>query len=301
MISQLNPKSQLFLNGLNRIHDRLSTAQRQITSGLRVATVSDDPDQIGTLLAARQHLETAQQIKLNIGRIQGEVDGAEAALQNATVLLDRVHTLGAQGASDFQTADSRAALAGEVGSLLEQLVGLAGTSIEGRHVFAGDKDQTTPYTIDLTQTTPISTYQGAAASRRVQHPNGTTFAVAQTAQEIFDNTDPTKSVFKTVEALRQALLANDTTAIQTAIGNLTPATTQLSSSLSFYGTTQNKIAEALDFGEQLQTQLKSQISTLQDADVTEAIVELQQGQTQQQAALSSWAQIPRSTLFDFLG
>jgi flagellin-like hook-associated protein FlgL len=49
------------------------------------------------------------------------------------------------------------------------------------------------------------------------------------------------------------------------------------------------------------TQLQTQISGLQDADETQSILQLTQAQTEQQAALQSFQQIPRTTLFDFLG
>jgi flagellin-like hook-associated protein FlgL len=75
----------------------------------------------------------------------------------------------------------------------------------------------------------------------------------------------------------------------------------LNSQLAYYGNVQSKIAAAQDFGQTLRVQLRTQLGNLEDADLTEAVLELTQGQTQQQASLQSRAQIPRSTLFDFLG
>ena len=301
MLSNLQPPAQQFLLHLNRIHGRLDRAQRRISTGLRIAHVSDDPDQIATLLRARAHLEAAKQTHQNLGRLKAEVDGAEQAVQHAVVLFERVRTLGAQGATATQTADTRAMIAQEVGSVLEQMVGLTGTAVEGRFIFSGDSDQAPPYTIDLALPVPISPYQGSAATRVTEHPNGTTFSVSRTAQDIFDSTDPASNVFATVEALRQALLANDEPAILDAVEALTVAGVHLNTQLAFYGATQNKIAEALDFGQNLQVQLQTQIGSLQDADMTEEILELQQGQVQQNAALSAWARQPRTTLFDYLG
>jgi flagellin-like hook-associated protein FlgL len=180
-------------------------------------------------------------------------------------------------------------------------VGLTGTSVEGRYIFAGDEDQTIPYSIDLSQASPISTYQGSAATRRLQHPNGTTFAVSHTAREIFDSTDPAKNVFQTILAMRTALASGDRAAIDAALGNLTAAGVHLNTDLSFYGTVQNKMTEAQEFGEHLQVALAAQIANLEDADLTAAILDLNQGQVQQDAALSSWSRIPRTTLFDYLG
>ncbi len=74
----------------------------------------------------------------------------------------------------------------------------------------------------------------------------------------------------------------------------------LNSELAFYGTTQNLVAAATDFAHTQQLQLQNQISGLEDTDVSSAILELTQTQTQEQAALTSRAQMPRTTLFNFL-
>jgi flagellin-like hook-associated protein FlgL len=64
---------------------------------------------------------------------------------------------------------------------------------------------------------------------------------------------------------------------------------------------QNKVAHATSFGQTLETQLKAEISNLQDADVTQSILEMTQASTQEQAALQARAHLPRTTLFDYLG
>ncbi len=300
MIPTLKPSDQQFLNQLNRISDRMLSAQRQVTTGVRISQVSDDPDQISTLLQARANLSSAQQIQSNLGRVQAEVDSGEQALQSAVTLFERARTLGAQGASGTYDAGSRAAIAQEIGSVLQQMVGVASTQVEGRYIFSGDTDQAAPYTVDLSQSTPVSAYLGSDATRLAQHPNGTTFRVSHTAQQIFDSTDPATNVFGALTNLRDALLSNDDTAITTAVDGLKVVGDHLNSELAFYGTTQNTVAAAQDFGQRLQVQLKTQISGLEDADLSQAILELNQGKVQQQAALNSRSQLPQTTLFDFL-
>lgn len=300
MISSLKATDQQFLNQLNRIATRMNTAQRQISTGVRLTGVADDPDQVSTLLNARATLSAAEQIQANLGRIQAEVDAGEQALQSAVQLFERIRTLGAQGVTGTQTASARQAVGQEIGSVMEQLVALTGTQVEGRYIFSGDTDQTAPYTLDFSQATPLSAYLGSASTRLVQHPNGTTFGVGRTAEDIFDSPAPGQNVFAGLLALRTALLADDEAAARLALDALTPLEDHLNSALAFFGTAQNKIRAAVDFGQTLQMQLKTQISDLADADLTEAILELNQGQTQQQAALSARAQMPRQSLFDFL-
>jgi flagellar hook-associated protein 3 FlgL len=301
MISSLDPSAQQFLNNLNRIADALSTAQQQLSTGVKISSVSDAPDQISTLLETRASLGSTQQILSNLGRQKTEVDAGEQALESAVQLFEHAQTLGAQGATDTLTADQRATLSGQVGTVLQQLVGLAGSTVEGRFIFSGDTDQQTPYTIDLTQANPVSAYLGSAATRVAQHPNGTTFPISLTAQQVFDSADPSTNVFTSLNNLRTALANNDDAGIQNAVDALPKVDTYLNNQLAVYGNTQSQVAEATSYGQTLETQLQTQISNLQDADSTDAILTLTQAQTQQQAAIAARAHFPRTTLFDFLG
>ncbi len=301
MISSLNASNQTFLNDLRGIQSRLSRAQQEVSSGLKVITPSDAPDQISGLLQVRAHLASTQQIATNLGRVKTDVDSSEQGLESAVSLVEKVRTLAAQGQTGTQTATGRKAIGDQIGSILEQIVGISRTTVEGRYVFSGDSDQTAPYSIDLAQTNPVSAYGGTAATRQVQHPNGSTFAVAKTAQEIFDSPDATQNVFSSISALRTALLNNDQPGIDAAIENVTGANTYLNQQLAFYGTAQNKVSDASDYGATLQTQLQAHLSSIQNADPTEAILMMTQATTQQQAALESRAKLPRTSLFDFLG
>jgi flagellar hook-associated protein 3 FlgL len=300
MLSSLDPAAQQFLNSLNRISDRMTQAQQRISTGLKITQVSDAPDSISLLLQAQASLGSTEQTLSNLGRVKTEVDTGEQALQNAVSLFDQVQTLGAQGNTDTQTAAGRADIAQQLDSILQQYVGLAGTAVEGRYIFSGDSDQQAPYTYTAGAANPVSAYLGSNSTRLVQHPNGTTFSVALTAQQIFDSTDPTTNVFASIQNLSAALRANDSAAIQTAADGLSKVGEYLNSELAAYGNTQNKVTEATNFGQTLQVQLQTQISNLQDADLTQAILDLTQGQTQQQAALQSRARLPRTTLFDYL-
>ncbi|HLH01005.1 MAG TPA: flagellin [Bryobacteraceae bacterium] len=74
----------------------------------------------------------------------------------------------------------------------------------------------------------------------------------------------------------------------------------LNQELAFYGTAQNRVNSSLSFSQNCQTQLQSELSGIQDADEAQAITQITQAQTQLQAGLVSRAQLPRTSLFDFL-
>ena len=301
MIEFFHPSDHIFLNGMARIQARQLQAQQQLTTGLRINSISDDPDQISNLLQVRSALSRAQQIKSNLARAKTETDTAEGALQNAAKLLDRVSTLATQAQPTIQSADARAHIAGEIGSILQQLVGIADTSVEGRYLFSGDSDQMQPYTYDSSQAYPVSAYAGAAATRQIQHPDGSLYGISKTAQEIFDSDDPASNVFTVITSLRTALLNNDQAGIDGSLPNLSNASSYLNGELAWYGTVQNRVNQAIDFASTLTTQLQAEQSDIQDADLTEAITELNQAALQQQAALGAEGQMPRTNLFDYLG
>lgn len=301
MLSILRPMTQEFLNNVNRIATEMSTAQTQLSTGLKVNTVSDAPDVISPLLQAQANLSSAQQISSNLGIVTTEVNTGEQSLQSSVSLWDQVQSLSAEATSTTQTADARATIAQQLQSVEQQMVGLANTQVNNRYIFAGDADQTKPYTYDSTQTDPVSVYQGSASTRTIQGPNGTSFPVALTAQQVFDSTDPTTNVFTAINNMVTALNSNDNAAISTANAALPNVGTYLNSQLAYYGNTQDSLSAATTSASTLVTQLKVQISGMQDADATQSILDLTQAQTEQQAALQSFQAIPRTTLFDYLG
>jgi flagellar hook-associated protein 3 FlgL len=301
MIQRVDAQTERFLRDLEAIKERLARAQREVASGKRLNEASDEPDQVSRLLALRSELAAAGQARANLGRIKAEVDAAEQTLSAAVTRLERAAVLGSQAASSTASSSQRAVIALEVEALLEQMVNLARTTVEGRYIFSGDADATAPYALDWSQTPPVSSYQGAAATRETVMPGGGRFRVSRTAAEIFDHPDPGRNVFQALVNLRAALLANDEAGIKTAVGQVRTASLHLNDQLAFYGTVQNQVAAALEAANKEELRVKSQIAAIEDADLTEAILAMNQARFQQEAALSSKARLPRTSLFDYLG
>lgn len=301
MIQYLDTANQRFLADIQRTQRRQNVAEEQISSGLRLRVASDDPDHVDILLATRAELQNSRQIRSNLDQYKTEVDTAETTLQSAVKALERVRTLGTQGLNDASPANQRPTLANEVVAVLGQLVSTSRASVQGRYLFSGDTDQVAPYTVDLSQPNGVAPYAGAVSSTRLaENQNGVRFQIARTADQIFDNTAPGKSVFGAVNALRLALANNDTPGIQSALSAIQTASDHLNNQLAFYGTAQNQISTAIDDGSKLELSLKAQISEIQDADLPSAILELNQTKIGLAAAYQAHAALPRKSLFDYL-
>lgn len=306
MIPSVNPSAQLFLADLSRVQSQIDTATRQISSGLKISQPSDSPDQLEALMRVRADLDRNAQVTNNLSVVKTETDSAEKALETGTQLMDRVTSLALEGANTTETASARQSIGQEVTSILQEMVGLSQTAVQGRYVFSGDQEQSASYQLDLTAPTGVDRLITPVATRQITDATGVSFTVARTAQDIFDhrNADDsiaTDNVFAAVNALRVSLQANDQTGIANALNSLHTASDYLNTQLSFYGSVQSRIQDAQDYSSQYQVQLQTDLSQIQDADITQASIALAQGNTQLNASLAAEAKQPRTSLFDFLG
>jgi len=304
MISTVDPGGQMLLAQLDRMAARLATAQREISSGLKVNTASDAPDQVSGILALRANLGRNTQVRTNLERAKSETATADAALQRAVEVLDSAISLASQGAGSL-AGGQRQALAEQARGIQQEMVGLSRTTYEDRYLFGGDLDQTPTYQLDLASPTGVDRLATPQATRQQEHPCGVSFAISRAAPEIFDDRNPddtpsVKNVFAAVNSLATALEADDQAGVEGALGSLRQASAHVNAQLAFYGAVENRIDNAIDDAGALETRLKVALSEREDADITASILELQQVQVHQSAALQARAAIRKNSLFDYL-
>jgi flagellar hook-associated protein 3 FlgL len=306
MFPTINPSETLFLSNLQQIENRASTAQQQLTSGLKVSVASDDPGEVPTILELRSQIAGVQQTQENFSTVSPDVDSAESSIQQAIQLLDTATTLATEAAGSTSSASQRADIAPQVQSILEQLVSLSQTSVSGNYIFSGDESQQEAYTLDLSNGNGVQQLITPGAPGQIDDANGVPFSIGLTAQQIFDdrNSDgsyASDNVFAAVTGLLNSLQNNDDNGIQQALTNLQAASQHLNDESSFYGAAADQITNSNNSASQTLTQLQQQLSNEEDADAVQSSLNLQAAQTDEQAALSSEAQLKPQSLFDYLG
>jgi flagellar hook-associated protein 3 FlgL len=305
MVSGLNSSGLQFVNNVNELQSRLADVQNELSSGLKVKTAADAPDQVSGILQLHANIQRNQQIQTQLTATQAEAMTADQSLSGATTLLDRVATLATEGLSMNQTAATRQTLASQVQDLMQQMVSLSQTQVDGRFIFSGDADQSAMYAFDANSPTGVDRLQVATSTRQAQDTYGNNFPVALTATQIFDARDssdkPTSgNVFAAMNAVRVALENNDTAGLQTAVSSVKDASDYLNSQQGFYGNLENRISSALDQASTVNISYQQELSSRQDADATSDIVEMQQYLTTLQAAMASEAKMPQTSLFSLL-
>jgi flagellar hook-associated protein 3 FlgL len=305
MISGLNASALKFVSTVNNLQEQISQMQQQLSSGLKVSNVADAPDQVSPILQLHANIAQNQQVQNNLTTTQGVVQTADQSLSSAITLMDQAQTLAAQGLGATQTAQTRATLASQVEGVMQQMVSLSQTQVDGKYIFSGDADQTPSYQYNSDSPTGVDRLQVSSSTRQSVDANGNRFSTSLTANQIFDARDssdaPTSSnVFAALNNLRTALLNNDTTGIQSSQGALQTASTYLNTQQGFYGNTENRITSALTNAQNASVSLQTDLSNRQDADSTQVIVQMQQYLTNLQAAMASEAKMPQQTLFSEL-
>jgi flagellar hook-associated protein 3 FlgL len=305
MFPGINAEGQQFVANLNQIQSALNNAQQQISTGLNLNQPSDAPDEVSPALQLLTQIDQNQSMNTNLTVVQANVNAAQTALSSSVDLLQSASTLAVEATGPSETADTRAGMAQTVAGLIQQMVANSQTQLAGQYVFSGDQTGAPVYQLDLNATNGVDKLATPTNTNLVQLPNGTRVSVSLTADNVFDQTDANgnataNNVFAALNGLRTALLNNDTTGITNSMTTLQSASSYMNNQLALTGNAQNTLSSALTDNQNDNVQLQTRLSSLRDANMTEAITALTQSQTQMQAALSAQARMPTTTLFSFL-
>jgi flagellar hook-associated protein 3 FlgL len=309
MTPSINPNAAIFLSDLQQIQNRMSTAEQQLSSGLRVSVASDAPDEISSILQLRAQIAGVQQTQQNLSTVTPQVDAGENAIQQAVQVLDTATTLATEAASGTTSASEMQNEAPQVQGLLQQLVSLSQTNVSGQYIFSGDQSGQPQYTLAAGGNSVEQAFQ-AGAPAQVADPNGVMITIGLTAQQIFDDQadgsagtgkPAPDNVFAAVTSLLTALQSGSNNGAQTALTAIQAASTHLNDESSIYGEAQDNLTAAGNTASQSLIQLQQQLSNEQDADEAQASMDLTQASTDEQAAMSAQAMLKPQSLFTYLG
>jgi flagellar hook-associated protein 3 FlgL len=292
VIDSLGAATQLFVANLNATQSRIARLNSQITSGVRVSQAGDDPAAVQPILAIQAEIARVTQVQTSLTSVGAEANGADSALQTATNLITSALSIASQNSSTTATTVSMAAGAQQVQQLIQQMVGLANTTVNGRYIFGGDAASTAPYAYTAGAAEQLSS---APSTRVIEDAGGNQLQPLPAAQDVFS------SSFAALTQLAAALSSGSTAAVQSTIAGLKTGQSDVSSQLVRVGDAQSWIRTSTDDAAGRLTSLQSQLSALRETDMVSAISQLTVAQTAEQAAIQAEAQAPRQSLFNFLG
>ncbi|KAF1032489.1 MAG: Flagellar hook-associated protein 3 [Pseudomonas sp.] len=160
-------------------------AQDQANSGVRVQTASDDPVAAARLLQLQQQKDMLGQFNGNIGTLQNSLTNEESVLASINTALQRGNELALRAGNLSLSDNDRKAIASEVGSLEDQVLGLLNSKdANGNYMFSGSKTNTPPY---IRNNDGSYTYQGDDTALNLQISNNLSMSAGDTGKTLMES------------------------------------------------------------------------------------------------------------------
>lgn len=273
---------------------RLNESQERVSTGRRINRPSDDPFGTSQSIAAHAALDVVAQHQRTITIARSELASTESVLGNLGDVITRAQELSVQAASSTIDASGRRQIAAEVSQLLSEAITLGNTSYAGRRVFAGQQTQTVPFVEDVPGQATVVTYQGDAGGIDREIGDGETIPVNLDGNAIF------APLFQDLIAFRDALNTNDTSAIGAATADMKQNLDTVLQARGEIGARMRRLDLADTRASNVTLQLQTNISSMEDADLSQEVVNMQTRETALQAALASTGRALTTSLLDFL-
>jgi flagellar hook-associated protein 3 FlgL len=278
---------------------RVERATVQASSGIRVNHPGDDPGAAGLLVQGRAAIDRYDAIATAAGRASDELTAAEGALSSVSNGLVRARELTMQLVNPVYTAEQRAAAAGEVDQILQQVLAQLNTRVGDRFVFGGNRDGSEAFD-------PAGAYLGDTGVRKVEVAPGVWSEASVRADVAMKGVDPVTGlqtgtdVLATLQSLATALRANDPTGIRAALDPLDRAFSQLGALRTQVGEAQGALDTAVAVSQAARDGERARTAHLGEADIIQAATDLAMAQRALEASLTATAQGFQLTLLRFL-
>lgn len=287
------------VSALNNAMKNSNGLAAELSSGLRVGQLSDDP------AAATQSL-----------RMDGQIASIDTFVQTASGVSSRLQmvdsTLGevvSQVTSAISAAVGAAngtlnganlqSIAQQVASIRDNVLALANTSYQGAYLFSGSKGHTAPFSLDTTTTPATANYNGDGNVQTIVTPGGQKIRINLPGATIFGSGSTgvlgvlNQLVDNLTSGAPMASIAADSSALTDAMNVVSTQRSLLNSSLSTVESTST-------YAQTQEAQLKVQQGQMVSADPAKVATELKSNQTQYQALLSVITALQQNNLFSHL-
>jgi len=291
-ISNLGVQDRL-LQHVQTATSRLIETQERLASGRRINRPSDDPFATARALQAQSQLDNVGQRIRTADLAITELSVVETQLNSLGQVLTRVQELAVQADSAALNGDARNQIATEVDQLINEVLSIANTSYSGRRIFGGHQG-VAPFDPDNPAYPTAVAFQGDAGQVLREIGDGETVAVNLDGAPLFDG------IFDSLIAFRDALRANDRTAINTAASDISREIDTVLTARGEVGARMRRLESAWERLVDEELSLRTLISSLEEVDITSEVVELQMRDTAFQAALSATGRSLGRSLMDFL-
>ncbi len=269
---------------------RLQEIQDQISSNKSITKASDDPVGAATALRLRSDVDRNAQITRNIDDATSWLNSADDTLNAVVTQVQRAKDLAIQAQNGTLSQTEQDAIATELDSIRQTMIGLGNTQYAGRSIFAG--------TANTAAYDSSGNFLGTNNAVERSIAPGTRVQINVTGGDVFGPAGA--DIFANMASLATAVRAGNSASIDAAVTALDGRTTIVQSRLAQIGATTRRVDTMKDRNDTGAITLKQDLSSVEDLDLPKAMMEMQLRQVAYQAALQTTAKVIQPSLLDFL-
>ncbi|CAH7079762.1 Flagellar hook-associated protein flgL [Vibrio chagasii] len=273
---------------------RLNKVFEQMSTGLRINHLSDDPIAAVRLEGLKKTVSDNQQYQRNIENVQSQLTRYETNVNTLESLSQQVNELLLQGKNGTLDAESRAGIVLELKSLKTEMLNTLNQANDGSYLFSGTDisnpaiDTAPPYTLN-----PNSDYRETKVGDNQYVPSNLTITDTIGSSAIFTDLDNAIAELELATGGFTTALDNALNTNQTLHQNLLVSLTDIGSQYNALERLKETSIDMVFFAETVR-------SELEELDYAEASVELNQGMIALEATQKTFARVAGTSLFDLL-
>jgi flagellar hook-associated protein 3 FlgL len=292
--SDFRVPNQMLVNNsliaLQQSFSKLADLQNEAASLKRLSKPSDAPADVSSAMQLHSGLDRSTQYARNLSDAQGWLGNADNALTSTVTQLQKVNDLVLQASNSSLDANARQGIATQIDSIRKSLIGVANTQYAGRPIFAGTAGGDVAYDAS-------GNYVGVSSTVERNIAPGQRIQVNVNGDSVFGT--PGSDIFTTLSKLSDAVV-NDPTQLNALQSSLGSQTTQVQNSLAQVGSQFLRVQNTQSQNTSDGLTMKQNLSSIEDADIAQVMVQLQAQQVAYQAALEATAKAIQPSLTDFL-
>jgi flagellar hook-associated protein 3 FlgL len=271
----------------------------ELSSGVRVNSLSDDPLAAGENVLLLNQMQRDDSFTQTSSLVQGQLQVADSALGAVVAQLTQAVTLATSADNGTMNGSDLASISNQIAGIRDEVVSLANTSYQGQYIFGGSQTVVAPFSISKATSPATATYSGDANVNYLQTPNGQMIQLNVPGDQIFMAGGSSvlgvlnQLVADFASGVPAATAVSDTTALSTALNFVSQQRVVVDNSLT-------RLTAATDAANSEQTQLTAAQTTLMQADVAKISTQLSMAETQQTALEDVISQLGGGSLFDKL-
>jgi flagellar hook-associated protein 3 FlgL len=275
------------------------TLTSELSSGLRVASLGDDPVAVAQSALLGSSIAKDDTFVQTASGETSRLQVTDSTLGEVVTQVTSALSLAVGGNNGTLNASDVASVAQALSGIRDQVLSLANTSYQGQYLFGGSQGSTPPFVLDTSTNPATANYTGDNSLQYVETPSGQKIQVNLPGSAVFGAAG--SGVLGALNQLISDFSGGATTATITAdTSSLTTALGQLSSQRSTLDGALSRLQSTSTYAQTEESQLTVAQGNLVSANPATVASQLSQAETQHQALLSVINALGSADLFSLM-